>query len=44
MHAPAVARAVAELVLDGSYQTLDLTRMGYQRVVDEAPCREDRIV
>jgi FAD-dependent oxidoreductase domain-containing protein 1 len=44
MHAPAVGRAVAELVLNGSYQTLDLSRMGYQRVIDWRPYREDGIV
>lgn len=44
MHAPAVGRAVAELLFDGSYQTLDLSRMGYQRIIDKAPYREDGIV
>ena len=44
MHAPAVGRAVKELILDGGYKTLDLSRMGYQRVIDNAPYREDGIV
>lgn len=44
MHAPAVGRAVAELVLDGGYRTLDLTRMGCRRVIDEVPYRDDGIV
>ena len=44
MHSPAVARAVKELILHGGFQTLDLSRMGYQRVIDEAPYREDGIV
>ncbi len=44
MHAPAVGRAVKELILDGGFQTLDLSRMGYQRVIDNAPYREDGIV
>ncbi len=44
MHAPAVGRAVTELILEGSYQTLDLSRMGYQRIIDDAPYREDGIV
>jgi len=26
--------AIAELLLDGSYQTIDLSRMSYQRVID----------
>ena len=34
MHAPGVGRALAELVIHGRYQTIDLGRMGYQRVVD----------
>ena len=40
MHAPAVGRALAELALDGGYQTLDLSRMGFQRVLDNAPYAE----
>ena len=40
MHAPAVARALAELILDGDFQTLDLSRMGFQRVLDDAPYGE----
>lgn len=43
MHAPAVGRALSELVLDGRYQTLDLSRMGYQRVLDGTPYAEDGI-
>jgi FAD-dependent oxidoreductase domain-containing protein 1 len=44
MHAPAVGRALAELVTRGRYETLDLARMGYQRVLDRAPYRETGIV
>lgn len=40
MHAPAVGRALAELILHGGYRTIDLTRMGYQRVVDNEPYAE----
>ncbi len=40
MHAPAVGRALAELALDGDYQTLHLSRMGFQRVLDDAPYAE----
>ena len=40
MHAPAVGRALSELVLDGGYKTIDLTRMGYGRVLDNAPYTE----
>ena len=44
MHAPAVGRALKELILDCGFQTLDLSRMGYQRIIDDAPYREDGIV
>ncbi len=40
MHAPAVGRAIAELCLDGEYQTIDLTRFGFQRILDNAPYAE----
>jgi len=40
MHAPAVGRALSELVLHGGYQTLDLTRFGYDRVKRNEPLRE----
>lgn len=40
MHAPAAGRAIAELLVHGAYQTLDLTRFGYQRVLDSSPYRE----
>ena len=44
MHAPAVGRALAELAVHGRYETLDLSRMGYQRVLDRAPYRETGII
>src|SRR5690606_19147060 len=34
MHALGVGRALAELAIHGDYQTLDLSNMGYQRVID----------
>ncbi len=40
MHAPAVGRALAELILHGEFQTLDLTRMGLARVREGRPYRE----
>ncbi len=31
---PAIGRAITELLLDGGYQTIDLSRLSYQRVID----------
>jgi sarcosine oxidase len=38
--APAVGRALAELITFGGYRTLDLARLGYQRVLAGDPLRE----
>jgi glycine/D-amino acid oxidase-like deaminating enzyme len=37
---PAIGRAMTELLLDGGYQTIDLSRMSYQRVIDNEPLLE----
>ncbi len=37
---PAIGRAITELLLDGGYQTIDLSRMSYQRVIDDKPLLE----
>ena len=44
MHAPAVGRALAELVVQGRFETLDLSRMGYERVLEGKPYRETGII
>lgn len=44
MHAPASGRALAELILEGSYQTLDLSAFCYERILNERPYREIGIV
>jgi len=44
MHAPAVGRALAELIVKGRFETIDLSRMGYLRVVDNAPYPETGII
>ena len=44
MHAPGCGRAIAELILDGSYQTIDLSRFGWARIADGRRCAEDGIV
>ena len=40
MHALGVGRALAEHLLTGSYQTIDLTRLGYARVERDEPYPE----
>lgn len=37
---PAVGRAMSELLLHGRYETIDLTRLSYQRVIDNEPLFE----
>ena len=44
MHGPAAARALSELVLHGNFTTLDLSRIGYQRVLDNAPLHENMLI
>jgi glycine/D-amino acid oxidase-like deaminating enzyme len=44
MHAPAAGRAIAELATTGSFQTLDLSRLGYQRIIRGEPYAEVGIV
>ena len=40
MHAPAAGRAIAELMLEGAFRTIDLTRFGYERVERNEPYAE----
>jgi glycine/D-amino acid oxidase-like deaminating enzyme len=40
MHALGMGRGLAELIVDGSYQTIDLERFGYRRVLDGAAVPE----
>lgn len=44
MHAPAAGRAIAELIIDGSFQTLDLGRLGYDRIALAEPYPEAGIL
>ena len=44
MHAPAAGRALAELIMEGGYRTLDLARMDYRRVQSGEAVREEGIV
>ena len=44
MHAPGCGLAMAELILKGRYETIDLTRFGWQRLLDGTPLRERGII
>jgi len=44
MHAPAAGRGLAELMVYGEYRSIDLTRLGYQRVEAGEPYREAGIL
>ena len=44
MHAPATGLAISELVLEGRYKTIDLTRFGTERIVLEKPYLELGII
>jgi FAD-dependent oxidoreductase domain-containing protein 1 len=42
--AAAAGRAVAELIVHGAFQTIDLTRLGYARIVNNEPLRERNVI
>lgn len=44
MHAPAAGRAIAELIVHGRFESIDLTRLGYSRVLDNIPYSEEGIL
>lgn len=44
MHAPAAGRAIAELVVHGAFRTIDLTRLGYERIEAGQPYAEEGIL
>jgi FAD-dependent oxidoreductase domain-containing protein 1 len=44
MHAPGCGRAMAELILDGSYQTIDLSNFGWSRVPEGHSYAETGII
>ena len=42
--APAVGKALAELIVHGGYRTVDCSAFGYQRIVEERPFRELNVI
>ena len=42
--APATGRAVAELICDGRFTTIDLARFGYERIREKRPLTELNVV
>ena len=44
MHAPGCGRAMAELLLKGRYETIDLKRFGWHRLLEGMPLREEGII
>ena len=41
---PAVGRALAELLVAGRFETLDLSEFGWSRVLENRPMRETNVV
>lgn len=41
---PAMGRAISELITYGDYRTLDLSDLGYQRIIDNRPFLEKAII
>jgi len=41
---PAVGRAIAELIVHGRYRSIDLSRLGYERILKGAPLLELNVV
>lgn len=41
---PGVGRAVAELIAEGGYRSIDLSRFGFERIIENSPVREVNVV
>jgi len=44
MHAPAAGRGIAELIVHGEFRSIDLSRLGYERVLRGEPYAEQGIL
>jgi len=42
--APAIGRAVMEMITESGYNTIDLSRLGFGRLIAEQPLYEENIV
>ncbi|XP_072936417.1 FAD-dependent oxidoreductase domain-containing protein 1 [Epargyreus clarus] len=42
-HAPGIGRAIAELIIDGHFTTIDLTRLGFDRLLVDYPLIESNV-
>ena len=40
----AAGRAIAELIVHGAFQTIDLTRLGYERIAEGRPLLERNVI
>jgi glycine/D-amino acid oxidase-like deaminating enzyme len=43
-HSPGTGRAVSELVLDQGFTTIDLSRLGYERIINNDPLLEKNVI
>lgn len=44
MHAPAAGRGIAELIVHGRFESIDLSRLGYERIEANRPYAEEGIL